>query len=580
MHIKKYPQLKEEIENVYRDFIITKKLLPSMRSLQFAGKPIELANNRIFNCAFCVIDDYRAFSEIMFMLLGGTGMGYSVQRHHVAKLPPIQKPLRTRRYVIGDSIEGWSDAVKALIGAYLAGKALPKFDFSDIRTKGAALVTSGGKAPGPEPLKDCLHNLQKILDRKKDGEQLTSLEVHDIICFIADAVLAGGIRRAALISIFNIDDEEMLACKSGNWWELNPQRARANNSAVVMRHKVKKNDFKKLWDKIKKSGAGEPGIYLSNNAEWGINPCCEIGLRHAQCCNLVEMNLSNVISQTDLNDRARAAAFIATLQAGYTDFHYLRDIWKRTTEKDALLGVSGTGIASGAYLKCDLQEAAKITKEENIRVAKIININPAARINAVKPSGTTSLVFGTSSGIHAWFNDYYIRRMKLGKNEPIYKYLLDKIPQLIEDDYFKPTLDAFVKIPIAAPEGSVIAKNETALQLLERVKHFSINWVKPGHIKGDNSHNVSATIYIKENEWEIVGEWMWENREYYNGLSVLPFDGGSYIQAPHEFITKEQYEDLSKYLKKIDLSKVIEGQDNTSVSGELACAGGACEINF
>jgi len=580
MHIKKYPELENEIRYVYANFVLKKKVLPSMRSMQFAGKPIELSPNRIFNCAFCPIDDYRVFSEIMFLLLGGTGVGYSVQKHHVAKLPPVKKPVRTRRYVVSDSIEGWADAVKALVGAYLAGKALPVFDYSDIRPKGAALVTSGGKAPGPEPLKDCIHNLQKIFDRKNDGEQLTTLEAHDVTCFIADAVLAGGIRRAALISLFNIDDEDMLSCKAGNWWELNPQRARANNSAVVMRHKVTKEDFMNLWSKVKASRSGEPGILFSNNSEWGTNPCSEIGLRPFQFCNLVEINLSNIESQEDLNERAKAVSFIATLQAGYTDFHYLRDVWKRTTEKDALLGVSGTGIASQAYLKCNLQEAAEIVKQENKRIAKIIGINTAARQTCVKPSGTSSLVLGTSSGIHAWFDKFYIRRMKLGKNEPLYKYLKEKMPNLIEDDFFKPNLDAFVMIPVAAPKDAVIAPNESALDLLERIKHFSENWVKPGHVKGDNTHNVSATVYIKDHEWENVAEWMWSNRDSYNGLAVLPFDGGTYTQAPHESITEEKYNELVSYIKNIDLSEVVESIDNTSRSQELACAGGVCEIQY
>lgn len=578
MHVKKYPHLADEIYKVYNEFVIPKKVLPSMRSMQFAGKPIELSPNRIFNCAFAPADDYRIFSEIMFLLLGGTGVGYSVQRHHVAKLPPVKKPVRTRRYVVNDSIEGWADAVKMLVSAYLKGKALPLFDFSDIREKGAPLITSGGKAPGPEPLKDCLHNMQKVFDRKKDGDQLTTLEVHDLICYIADAVLAGGIRRAALIALFNIDDEDMLTCKFGNWYELNPQRARANNSAVVIRHKVKKEDFLKLWDKIKASGSGEPGFTFSNNSEFGVNPCAEIALRGFQFCNLVEINMSNIESQEDLNARTKAASFIATLQAGYTDFHYLRDIWKKTTEKEALIGVSGTGVASKAYEKCNLQEAVKVCIEENARVAALININTAARQTTMKPSGTASLVLGTSSGIHAWFAPYYIRRMKLGKNEAIYKYLINKLPELIEDDFFKPKLEAFVKVPVAAPEGAIVAETETAITLLERVKHFSRNWIKPGHIKGDNSHNVSATVYIKPNEWDEVAEWMWENREFYNGLSVLPYDGGTYTQAPHEKISYDTYNEMLQFLKEIDLSEVIEELDNTNLKGEVACGAGGCEV--
>jgi len=570
-------QIKKEIKKVYKDFVKTKKILPSMRSLQFGGKPIELSPNRIYNCCFVPVDNYHAFSEAMFLLLGGTGVGYSVQKNHVNKLPEIRKPTKTRRYLISDSIEGWADAIKVLLQAYMAGKTLPRFDFSDIREKGAPLITSGGKAPGPEPLKDCLHHVQKILDRKKDGDKLTTLEVHDIMCFIADAVLAGGIRRAALICLFDMDDEDMLTCKFGNWWELNPQRGRANNSAVIVRHKIKKKEFMKLWEKIKASGSGEPGFYFTNNAEWGTNPCCEIALRPFQFCNLCEVNMGDIKSQEDLNERAKAASFLGTLQASFTDFHYLRDIWKQTTERDALIGISGTGIASGEYKKYDLKEASEKVVEENKRVADLIGINHAARTTAVKPAGTSSLVLGTSSGIHGWHDEYYVRRMRLGKDEAIYRYLAKYHPSLVEDEYFKPQTQAVVSIPIKAPKGAIL-RDESPIELLERIAHFSKNWIKPGHIKGDNTHNVSATISIKDDEWDEVGKWMWENRDIYNGLSVLPYDGGSYIQAPFESITAQKYHSMLKKLKKIDLTKVKEVEDNTDLSGEIACAGGVCEL--
>lgn len=905
MHLDKFKKNTElclEIRSVYSEFVKTKKILPSMRSLQFGGKPIELSPNRVYNCCFLPIDDLHAFSESMFLLLGGTGVGYSVQKNHVEKLPEIRKPTKSRRFLIGDSIEGWADAVKVLMQAYMIGKTLPRFDYSDIREKGAQLVTSGGKAPGPEPLKDCLHNIKKILDRKKDGEQLTTLEVHDIMCYIADAVLAGGIRRAALICLFDMNDEDMLTCKFGNWWELNPQRGRSNNSAVILRHKIKKKDFMKLWDKIKASGSGEPGFYLTNNAEWGTNPCCEIALRpfqfcvsaetklitrngiskikditekeveiwngeewstvkpyqtgtedvlhrvkfsdgsfldatnnhkflvknrfetefrevetldlikelrsskyglqiprsnikytggtaeenaydygfvlgdgcvhgnyveaglfgldkllefktvktigdyknsndtefrqvrfslnieccrelkysnglpsrlftynkesilnfiagwadadgsqaskgiriygredkirdgqlllskiginssvnlmskkgertnlgerkndvwylqitktieipcqrlscnnteealckgqmqliksietlegvHSsyclteeklhQCvfnnvltkqCNLCEVNMGTIKSQEDLDARARAASFIGTLQASYTDFHYLRDIWKKTTERDALIGVSGTGIASGKYKDLDLKKSAGEVVKENIRIADVLGINAAARTTCVKPAGTSSMVLGTSSGIHGWHNDYYIRRMRLGKDEAIYRHLAEHHSELIEDEFFKPKTQAVVSIPIEAPKGAIY-RQETPLELLSRIKHFSQEWISTGHIKGDNTHNVSATVSLKDEEWEDVGKWMWDNREYYNGLSVLPYDGGSYIQAPFEDISRQKYHAMLKHITEIDLTKVIEIEDNTDLSGEIACGGGgaSCEVTF
>ena len=580
MHIKKYPELEVEIRKAY-SYVFTKQILPSMRSLQFAGKPIEISPNRLYNCSYLPVDSLDAFNEIMFLLLSGCGVGYSVQQHHIKKLPFIMQPFkfRTRRFVIGDSIEGWSDAVKVLIRSYLGEKRASRivFDYTDIRPKGARLVTSGGKAPGPQPLKECLIKVEGILEAKDDGSRLTSLEVHDIICHIADAVLAGGIRRAALISLFTATDDDMISCKSGNWWETNPQRGRSNNSAVLMRHKITKEFFMDLWKRVELSGAGEPGIYLNNDKDWGTNPCCEIALRPFQFCNLCEVNVSNVKDQDDLNNRVKAAAFIGTLQAGYTDFHYLREIWKETTEKDALIGVSMTGIGSAAVLQMDMKAAANIVTKENARVAKLIGINSSARCTTVKPAGTTSLVLGTSSGIHAWHNDYYVRRMRVGKNEAIYDYLLAYHNDLIEDEFFRPHDTAVISIPQKAPEGSIL-RTESPFDTLERVKRVAQEWIRPGHRRGSNTHNVSATISLKENEWKKAGDWMWENREYYNGLSVLPYDGGTYTQAPFEDIDEAKYNKMSKVLSNVDLTKVIEAEDNTDLSGELACAGGSCEI--
>ena len=580
MHIKKYPNLEGEIREKYQ-LVYDKKVLPSMRSMQFGGRPIEIAPNRIFNCAYQPINDWRAFGETMFLLLGGTGVGFSVQNHHIEELPEIRKPnqKRTRRYLINDSIEGWADAVKYLMRSYFYGGSKLRFDYSDIRAKGARLVTSGGKAPGPQPLRECLVKIEGLLSEKGDGDKLSSIEVHDIICHIADAVLAGGIRRAALISLFSADDDEMIAAKSGNWWETNPQRGRANNSVVLLRHKVDKEYFMNLWERIRASGAGEPGFYLSNDKDWGTNPCCEIALRPHQFCNLTEVNASNITSQEDLNERVQAAAFIGTLQAGYTDFHYLRPVWQRTTERDALIGVSLTGIASGRVLAdgISLKEASQNVKKENVRVSELIGIRSASRTTCVKPAGTTSLTLGTSSGIHAWHNDYYIRRLRVGKNEAIYTHLAIHHPELVEDDYFRPHDTAVIGIPQKAPDGSIL-RTESALDLLNRVKKVGKEWIRPGHRTGQNTHNVSATISIKEDEWEEVGEWMWDNNVSYNGLSVLPDDGGTYVQAPFENCTKEQYEEMVKSLTSLDLTKIVEFDDNTDLKGEAACAGGACEI--
>lgn len=926
MMCKKYPFLTDDIL-INSDYIYKKKVLPSMRALQFAGEAAEVNNARMYNCCYMPIDSIYSFSETMFLLLSGTGVGYSVQKHHVAKLPLITVPTKHRRFLIEDNIMGWADAVKALMKAYMAGKPLPIFDYRAIRAKGMPLVTSGGKAPGPEPLKLCLAHVQAILERKKEGEQLSPLECHDIQCHLANAVLAGGIRRAAMISLFSLDDEEMLTCKYGNWWETNEQRGRSNNSAIILRGSITEEEFKTLWKKIEASGSGEPGVYWTNDLEQGTNPCCfvgntklltstgyreikdllgdnellnkdgqicnglvwsngvkpvieltlsnkkkikctedhrfmlvdgserqakdiknerilsyyqlneevseftkygfiqgdgglgrlkssehkgleiyigdkdedifellniqkeegkrsyytygyneifralrfdsdnlltrglpatfmqwdrkdqlmffkgmfsangsitkgtrisyktsskklafsiveqleyfgissyittnkekeikfsngnyvckesydinigklesiivftekigfvhgykkealvqlikakspkvislkdageeevfdfslddsthwgviegviahncEVALKAFQFCNLCEINVSDVESQEDLNKRAYIAAFFGTLQAGFTDFHYLRPIWKRTTEEDALIGIGMTGIASGEVLKYDLEYAADFVYLENQSISEKIGINSAARQTLVKPSGTTSCVLGTSSGIHGWHDNYYLRTMRFGKGEDIASYLIVNHPEIVEDDVLRPHDTICVRIPIKAPEGAIL-RYEIAIDLLERVKKFSVEWIKPGHISGVNSHNVSATISIDKDriygkaviigdpkaveegftydlkwigksldEWEAVGNWMWENKEFYNGLSVLPHNGGTYFQAPFESITEEEYNKRVKSLSSINLKNVLEYDDVVNFGAIISCGGGACEV--
>lgn len=578
MHIRKYSNLKDEIKSVYNEYVIPKKVLPSMRSLQFGGNSIELSNNRMYNCAYLPIDHTDAFSETMFLLLGGTGVGYSVQKQHIAKLPIVQGAKdKTRRFLIGDSIEGWADAVKILVEAYFNEKSDPVFDYRDIRPKGARLVTSGGKAPGPAPLRICIEQIRSILINAK-GRKLASIEIHDIQCHIADAVLSGGIRRAAMISLFSKDDMDMLSSKSGQWWELHPQRGRANNSIVLERNNITDEEFFDVWERIEESGAGEPGIFWTNDLDLGTNPCCEISLKAFQFCNLTEVNASDITTQEELNNRVKAAAFLGTLQAGYTDFHYLRSEWEETTKSEALIGVGATGIGSGSILPLNLTEAADVVLEENARVAKIIGINIAARTTTIKPSGTSSCTVGSSSGIHAWHNDYYIRRMRVGKNEALYHYMKGEFPSLVEDCFHKPHLEAVMSFPQMAPAGSIL-RTESFLDLLERVKKFNIEWIREGHREGKNFHNVSCTISLKPKEWGKCGRWMWKNREFYTGISVIPYNGGSYTQAPFEDITKEKYEEMMLVLQHdIDLSKVVEVEDNTTLKLEVACAGGACEL--
>lgn len=564
------------------EYLYDKRVLPSMRAVQFAGPAIVKNEARIYNCGYMPISDYRAFGELMFLLLGGTGVGYSVQYHHIDQLPEIHKPLKEAKYLVGDSIEGWADAVKQLMKSYFGiTKVKPRFDFSDIREKGAALITAGGKAPGPDPLRIALTKIEALLNGKQDGSKLTSVEVHDICCLIADAVLAGGIRRAALISLFSFDDKEMATCKYGNWWELNPQRGRANNSAVILRNRVQKEEFDNLWQMVVDSNSGEPGVYFTNDPEYGTNPCCEISLRPHTFCNLTEINAGNLESQEDYEARIKVAAFFGTLQAGFTDFHYLRSVWQKNTEKDALIGVGMTGIANGIIYGdgFDLTAGVSVALLENERVARVIGINKAARVTTIKPSGTTSCVVGTSSGIHAWHDPFYIRNMQCRVGDDLYNYFNENHPELIKIMDYDPH-SAVIGIPQKAPDTAILRENETALELLERVKDFNLNWVQKGHRRGPNTNNVSATISVQDHEWGEVGEWMWKYRNTYNGLSVLPYNGGTYKDAPFMTTTEERYNELMAYIEEnpIDLTKIIEQVDNTDLTGEIACGAGGCEV--
>ena len=584
MHIEKYQehysnneQFKTNLDVAY-EMVANKKILPSMRSMQFGGKAIEVANNRVYNCAFLPIDSFESFSESMFLLLGGTGVGYSVQKHNVKQLPEKKANEGEKSfYAIDDSIEGWADSIANMIRDKMNGIS-PSFDYSFIRPKGALLKTSGGRAPGPEPLRICLTRIEALLDEVKDGSKLTPLECHDLMCHLADAVMAGGIRRAAMISLFDHDDEEMLLCKSGEWYEFNGQRARANNSVVLDRQIISEELFLDIWKKVEDSKSGEPGFYFTNDTTWGTNPCCEIALRPYQFCNLSEICVSEITNEADLHARAASASFLGTLQAGYTNFHYLRPIWRETTEQEALIGVSMTGIASGAVLQYDLGKVAETVKNINQETAKTIGINSAARTTCVKPAGTTSLTLGTSSGIHAWHNHHYVRRIRVKKDEPIYSYLLENHGTLVEDDCWDND-GAVISVPQKAPEGAIV-RTEDVKSLLRRIKMFSQEWIKNGHVDGINGHNVSATVSIKDNEWEMVGNWMWENRFNYNGISVLPYSDHTYKQAPFEDCEEDLYNEMYRELTNIDLSKIIEEQDMTDLQGEVACAGGVCEVDF
>jgi ribonucleoside-triphosphate reductase len=574
-HLEKFPQLSRDIINCFKQ-VHDYKVMPSMRSLQFGGEAIVKNNTRIYNCSFVHAAEVRTFCEILYLLLCGVGVGFSVQKHHIQQLPAIRNTKEENIYNVHDSIEGWAEALNQLMNAYFYGAIRPIFDFSNVRPKGSLLITSGAKAPGPEPLRQMLRMVEEKLKLAR-GRKLSSIEVHDIICMIADCVLAGGIRRAALISLFDRNDNDMLTAKHGEWWVKHPHRARANNSAILPRDLVTQEEFYHIFDMCIKSNSGEPGFSWTNDIETGFNPCHEINLNSHQFCNLTTTNVTALRDDRDLFKRVQSAALLGTLQASYTEFPYLSEKWKQVTEKEALLGCSFTGIADATGLSgSQLRAAAQIVLETNEKYAKKIGINPAARTTAIKPEGTASCVVGSSSGIHARFGQHYLRRVRMNKDDSLAKYLKSVVPELVEDDLFSSS-GVVVTIPQESPEGSILRKNETALAALARVNFYNENWVQPGHRYGSNTHNVSCTINYKPEEVEQLRQEMWNTRHIYSGISLLPYDGGTYQQAPFEECDKATFDKLDVMVKEIDLTKVIELEDNTERINELACSGGSCE---
>jgi ribonucleoside-triphosphate reductase len=578
MYLEKYPKLSRDIIKAFKqvhDF----NVMPSMRSLQFGGEAIFKNNVRLFNCSFANITYPRIFAEALFLLLSGTGFGYSVQNHHIKQLPSLRLPKEEGIYIVHDSIEGWAEALNQLMSAYFFGSIRPVFDFSKIRDKGSYLVTTGAKAPGPEPLRQMLLKVEAIL-KLNLGRKLSSLQVHDIICLVADCVLSGGIRRAALISLFDRNDTEMLTSKHGAWWEKHPHRARANNSAVLPRSETTFEEFKNVYDMCIASNAGEPGFFWTNDLEWGTNPCAEIGLQSNQFCNLTTTNLTGLKNEKDFENRVYAAALLGTLQAGFTDFPYLSEKWRTVTESEALIGCSFTGIADASSLSGDsLQRAAKLVLDVNEKYAKKIGINTASRTTAIKPEGTASCVLGSSSGIHARHSEYYLRRVRMNKDDELARYLSRIVPELVEQDIFSAN-GVVVTIPQESPAGAITRHQESAIVLFDRVKHYYNNWVVPGHRNGSNTHNISCTINYKPEEVGLLFNKLWEDRFQYSAVSLLPFSDAIYQQAPFEDCTKEIFEKYDKMVKEIDLTKVLEMQDTTSRTDQIACSGGLCELNI
>lgn len=582
MHMERFPRLQDQIVQAFKH-VHAQRVLPSMRTMQFAGPSLRKNNLKGYNCSYLPLDSVQALKEAMYLLLCGTGVGYSVQNRHVRNFP-VFKPLRPghTNFTPEDSIEGWAEVLEYIVNSYIEGYREVHVNYQMIRPKGARL-SSGAKAPGPEPLMKAMEFVKVILDRKKPGERFTSLDVHDIMCHASNAVLSGGVRRSAMIALFDADDHLMLTCKKPSNLVDNQQRYRANNSVFLLRDGLEFEHFSDVFDRMVASGSGEPGFFLSNHPDYGTNPCAEIGLLPCGLCNLTEINASNIRDQADFESRVWAATLIGTMQATYTDFPFVNPSWGITADEEALLGVSMTGIATGRVMDLDLLKGAEQAVEWNTYYAKEIGINPAARVTTVKPAGTTSSLLNCSSGVHAWHDRYYKRNVRFNVDEPIAEFLMNALPEFCEPskEMGKEDTEMVFFVPVMAPDGATTRDSESAIELLERINRLYSDWVLPGHVRGDNTHNVSSTVNYRPDEWPEVKKWMWHNRDSYAAISCFPFDNGVYEQAPFESIDEQKFKNYMETLDQkptIDLTSIIETDNLTDLRGEVACANGQCSL--
>lgn len=592
-------------------------ILPSMRSLQFGGQAIEANNARMFNCAFTHMNRLDAFKEAFFLLMSGTGVGFSVQKHHVAQLPhfPVrgaENDLEVVHYTVGDTLEGWADALDALMRSYLDNKKI-EFNYSGIRRRGSPLKTSGGRAPGHIPLKKALSAVERMLDQVS-GRALRPIEVYDILMHVAVAVLSGGIRRSATICLFSADDDEMAAAKTGNWFETNPQRGKSNNSAVLVRHQHTEQDFARLFELQKEFG--EPGFYFVDDVEYGANPCVEIGLAPFaivddaaqaklaeygmpdvpvgskvsgwQMCNLTTINANACDDEAGFLACCRAAALLGTLQAAYTNIGYLGAATRYINERESLLGVSICGILDRPSLLLNpavLERGARECLDTNAAIAEHLGIPAAARITCVKPEGTASLVLGAGSGIHPHHARHYFRRVQAARTEPLYQWFKLNNPHMTEASAWDPDTTDVITFPVTAPADAILRKDVGAVQFLEYVRLVQQHWVVAGRRHESYNpglhHNVSNTVTVRDDEWDAVQQFIFENRGYFTGISLLRETGDKvYAQAPREEVTTDM--DMAKWnalvYSPVDYTALWEGTDMTTLADTVACAGGACEI--
>jgi len=590
VHKKHGVVIPDDLRSELRTAIINMEVMPSMRSLMTAGDALERDNTAGYNCSYLPVDDPKSFDEAMYILLCGTGVGFSVERQYVSKMPEVPDHLfdSETTVIVKDSKEGWAKALRQVVALLFSGE-IPKWDVSRVRPAGARLKTFGGRASGPGPLEELFKFVIKTF-KGAVGRKLTSIECHDIMCKIGEVVVVGGVRRSAMISLSNLSDDRMRHAKAGAWWEANGQRALANNSACYT-EKPDVGQFMQEWNSLYESKSGERGIFNREasqkqaalngrrdpNFEFGTNPCSEIILRPYQFCNLTETVVRAEDTVEDLVRKTRLASILGTLQSTLTHFPYLRKVWQKNTEEERLLGVSLTGILDSALLNepdspdlpALLEKLRAEAVEANKDWAEKLGIPQSAAITCVKPSGTVSQLVDSASGIHTRHDHYYIRRVRGDNKDPLTQHLIAAgIPA--EPDVMKPDSTTVFSFPKKAPEGALVRSDLTAMQHLKLWLMFQRHWCE---------HKPSVTISVMEHEWPEVGAWVWKHFDEISGVSFLPYDGGSYRQAPYETCGEGVYtKALAAMPKDIDWDNLVEVDDNVEGTQTLACTAGGCEI--